>query len=942
MKHSDPQLTRLSELPSSDHHRASVNSTEELWTRVEQLLAVAGGQADSSNPSSVLFENLAKSIDRLRELLNERDRELARLTERSELLACAQAEAIVYSAEVIDELEQVKQSLSDARGAAEEAAKDNQRLADTIFERTNDAVMLFEDSICLACNDNTLRILNCEREQILGTWPAVFENAKKEDGSPAGTLLRSTLESIRQDGVCQLEVQLKSDLHQAFWSEITFSRFCMRGSTHVLVVVRDITARKHFEAELRRHRDFLNNIINAVPDQICVRALDQRLVLVNDAFCSAHAIDRETALGNDLNTLGLSDCFPPIEMAQEQISKGDPCKAIERTFTTTTGEHKIASIKQTMFADQDTGERFAIATSRDITDDRDREERMRLLASVFKGASEGVAILTQTGGVCEANPAFVSMVNDHLTKPLLQCRLDEALRVEIEGFSDALQSALSGNPWSGKASVRSNGWLVRSFWISLSLSSESQKQDRRIIALVSDITELENSQVELRRQAMHDNLTGLPNRVYFRDNLTRLVGLADQGGCELTVCFLDLDDFKHANDSLGHACGDQLLRLVAERIQMVMGKETFLARFGGDEFALILQRRHYSIEAQNARFDQLQLAFHEAFYIDDNEIHVGLSIGVTHCPDDSRDAGTLMRNADIAMYAAKNSGKNAIRHFQPEMQNQVDLRHRVQTNLRDALSDGEIEVHYQPKVFASTGQLAGCEALVRWRTSDGRYMPPNEFIPVAEQTGLIFPLGELVFEITADQAVQWHAAGIVPHIAVNVSPHQLRQKRFIDNLQNTLTRTGALAKWFELEITENAMMDDVEQNVRILKQLSAMGFSVAIDDFGTGYSSLSYLKSFKIHTLKIDISFIRDVTHDRQSAAIVRSITSLGTGLGLSVVAEGVETLEQAILLESMGCTILQGYFIGKPMPALQFRDWLDRWQKQSSLEHALELGAHI
>ena len=323
--------------------------------------------------------------------------------------------------------------------------------------------------------------------------------------------------------------------------------------------------------------------------------------------------------------------------------------------------------------------------------------------------------------------------------------------------------------------------------------------------------------------------------------------------------------------------------------------------------------------------ENLITAFREPFQLLDVEAVVGLSIGVTSYPEHATDVGTLMCNADIAMYASKTAGKSRIRIFTPEMQNGVNTRHQVETKLRRALNGGEINLCYQPKVNARTRAVSGCEALARWRTSDGNYIPPSEFIPIAEQTGLIIQLGEYVFYRAAEQACEWDAQGIRKTISVNVSPYQLRHPRFLEQLQITLKETGAAASWFELEITEYAMMDDVDYAIEIIGKLSEIGFQIAIDDFGTGYSSLSYLKNFTIDTLKIDLSFVRDVAHDSQSKAIIRSIVSLGTGLRLNVVAEGVETEEQADILATAGCTELQGYYFGRPMEVQQYMQWLQQ-----------------
>ena len=903
-------------------------SSDDLLDQVDRLLqlAVQGG-GKPANPDVQVVSSLVSALSEMREALADRDLRLAQMSERSEALAQAQADAIVHSAEIIDELETTKQHLSDARLAAEKAAQDTQRLADTVFERTNDGVLVFQDHRCIACNDNALQLLERDRDQIIGAWPDAFESATDEHGTSESQTLRDAYSAVTDQQPTSTEVLLEAKATSDFWAEITMSAFNMRDANHVLVVVRDITARKRFETELRRHRDFLDNIINAVPDQLTVKSTDRKIVLANDAFCLAHGVGRDEVLGETAAT------FLPAEVAthardiEDQLLATGACKTTEHEFRQPDGTRSVCSVKRSSF-ENETGDKYIVATSRDITDDRIREDRLRLLASVFNGSSEGVAILSPGGRIREANPAFFAMVSPFDQSPVEKL-LTDTLQFEIRDFGNVLAQVSQGAPWSGKARGRHHGQGDRSYWVSLSPSSETDEQSTRIIALVSDITELESTQEKLRRQALYDNLTGLPNRRFFRDHLQRLIAESSSTGDGISICFLDLDDFKHVNDSAGHSTGDCLLQAVARRIQDVVGGEAFVARFGGDEFAVIIAHGHQDPPRLSKTLDKLLGSFREPFRLHSTEAHVGLSIGVTSYPDHAHDADTLMCNADIAMYAAKSAGKNRVRFFAPEMQDDVNLRHEVQTRLRRALSQGEIRIFFQPKICAATGRPTGCEALARWQTQDGKFIPPSDFIPIAEQTGLILPLGEIVFQLAAKQACEWDAAGHLPAIAVNISPLQIRHPRFVQQLKSILEETGASAEWFELEITEHAMMDDVDYAIAVIDELAQLGFRIAVDDFGTGYSSLSYLKHFRIHTLKIDLSFVRDVTHDTQSNAVVRSIVSLGSGLGLAVVAEGVETAEQAAELSNIGCTVLQGYHIAKPMTADQYVQWLQRQTPQ-------------
>ncbi len=900
----------------------------ELVDRVDSILKIIS--EDAPEGDDYLINELANSLEEMREALSEKELQLTRMTEQSETLACAQADAIVHSAEIIDELETTKQQLFVARSVAEQAAQDTQRLADTIFERSHDGVLVFQNRKCTACNDNALKLFGCQRDDIIGAWPNSFESACFENGSSASSNLKEMYDAVTTQNVSSIEVLFQGTTGNSFWGEITLNTFSMQNTEHVLVVVRDITARKQHEVELRQHSNFVDNIINAVPDQLSVKTTDHKVVLANKAFCLAHGVTREEIIGQDANLLLPSNLGERLGEIEDQLVSTGESKTTEHQLFQLDGTHKIVSINRSLFNETTSGDQFIVATSRDITEDRLREDRLRLLASVFNGASEGVAILSPDGQVCEANPAFLNMITgdqNFVGKPF-----NEILAFDLSEFESVLQTVAMGNSWSGKASVNGENNSRFSFWVSLSPSLETTEKSNRIIALVSDITELENTQAELRYQAQFDTLTGLPNRRYFREQLQCLIQDYNSTGNHVTICFLDLDDFKHVNDSSGHAAGDRLLQSVGRRIKCIIGDDAFVARFGGDEFAIILSEGNNEPGYLQQKLNELLIAFREPFSIGNADAVVGLSIGVTSYPEHGTDIGALMCNADIAMYAAKEDGKNRVRIFTSEMQDGVNTRHQVHTKLRKALREGEIRPYFQPKVCAITKMPVGCEALARWQTQDGEFISPADFIPIAEQTGLILELGEQVLRQSAIQAYEWFASGLLPTIAVNVSPHQLRHPDFIEQLIKILEETGAQAEWLELEITENAMMDDVEHAISVIDKLSSLGFRVAIDDFGTGYSSLSYLKTFPINTLKIDISFVRDITHDSQSNAIVRSIISLGKGLGLSIVAEGVETLEQAEILSESGCTTLQGYYFGKPMDARQYEEWF-HLQKMSEVE---------
>ena len=419
--------------------------------------------------------------------------------------------------------------------------------------------------------------------------------------------------------------------------------------------------------------------------------------------------------------------------------------------------------------------------------------------------------------------------------------------------------------------------------------------------------------------AHHDELTGLPNRTLLTDRVEQAIARAQRGGGKLALLFLDLDRFKNVNDSLGHAVGDHLLQAVSQRLLTCLRYQDTAARLGGDEFIISLPDVTDGPEAARVAARILaELA--KPFNVSGHLLPAEASIGIALYPDDGDNAQTLMRNADTAMYHAKESGRANYQFFSAQMTERVSRRLSTETRLRRALEQGEFTLHYQPLIELASGRIDGAEALARWPQPDQRRMvSPAEFIPVAEDTGLIVPLGEWVLREACLQAQAWQAVQPGVRVAVNLSPRQFRQKQLVVMVEQALRDSGLPPSLLELELTEGMLMHHADETVQTLEQLHEMGVRLAIDDFGTGYSSLSYLKRFPIHTLKIDRSFVQDLSHDPDDAAIVTAIIAMARGLDLSVTAEGVETEEQAAFLRSLSCRLAQGFHFGRPMPAAEF-----------------------
>ena len=452
-----------------------------------------------------------------------------------------------------------------------------------------------------------------------------------------------------------------------------------------------------------------------------------------------------------------------------------------------------------------------------------------------------------------------------------------------------------------------NEWVVR-------------RQVETLEKVVTDRTEgLEAANAQLRYLATHDALTGLPNRALLEDRISQAITLADRSGQSFALMLLDLDRFKSINDSMGHRAGDELLKEVAQRLRSVVRGVDTVARLGGDEFVVILQSATERAECLQVA-ERTLAALAPAIRIQGVELHAACSIGIAFHPADGDSMAVLLNHADVAMYCAKQRGRNSILCFAPSMSAMTQEKLSLERELASALQLGQLELHYQPKVDTVTGEVSGAEALIRWRHPDRGLIPAADFIPIAEECGLIGVIGDWVVREACRQGRAWQDAGLPPvRIAVNLSPTQFRHGNLLATIRHALHDARLEAHFLEVELTESAVMIEPEASVTILEQLSQMGVLVSVDDFGTGYSSMSYLRRLPVDKLKIDREFIREVISRPDDASIVRAIVSLAHSLRLKVVAEGVETAEQLAFLQTLGCDQYQGYYFSPAIPAEDF-----------------------
>ncbi|MFN2359798.1 MAG: EAL domain-containing protein [Marinobacter sp.] len=477
--------------------------------------------------------------------------------------------------------------------------------------------------------------------------------------------------------------------------------------------------------------------------------------------------------------------------------------------------------------------------------------------------------------------------------------------------------------WQGEInSTRRNG---ERFWEQLIVTpiKNSNGEATGYLILGEDISIRKRYEQQLLRQANYDILTGLPNRMLALDRLKLALAQARRESSLVGVMFLDLDNFKHINDTLGHDAGDNLLIEAARRISSCLRGTSTVARLGGDEFLVILPGLT-GPEATSQVAERILKTFAPPYLLNGQEVFVTTSIGIAIFPNDSDNSGTLLQHADAAMYQAKHKGKSSYAHFAPEMTEVSHERLQMESLMRRALEQNEFELYYQPIVHTDSGELCSAEALLRWNNQGLGMVMPDRFIPLAEETGLITPIGEWVLQEACLAAMRWkETTGTSIGVSVNVSPRQFRDPGFIDTVMNALETSGLEPQQLELEITERLILDNTIETADILRQLDQSGIRLSVDDFGTGYSALSYLKSYPFDTLKVDKSFVHDVMNEKDDAALVKAIINMAHSLGLRVIAEGVEEEAQTHFLKQEGCDYSQGYFYSRPLPEDAFHEWL-------------------
>ncbi|HUJ01981.1 MAG TPA: EAL domain-containing protein [Usitatibacter sp.] len=750
------------------------------------------------------------------------------------------------------------------------------------------------------------------RDELLGRSSGHTAAPDLEEGADARADPRTyeTTFSDARDGARHEVLVNKAPFHAASGE--------FAGTVGVLV---DITTRKALEAQTRQSHERLRSVIHAAPIAIIARDLDGVIRMWNPAAERLFGWSEEEVL--ETNTLLVPErLVPDARELRRRAQAGEVIWVEETRRLRRDGSEVDVSLSMSPVYGEHNEVIGTMVTLTDISRRkiaeqalRESEEQLRLAMDAAQMGiwywevdtdrflhSEGLSVLF---GGRAADPISHYRVFQQLLHPedreLLEATLRHAIRRGVDFQIDYRVVWPDG----------STHWLTNRGQIHRGADGRAQ----RVIGVSMDITDRKLAEQRIAHMAHHDALTGLPNRVLLRDRIQQAIAHAHRDGTQLAVLFLDLDRFKTINDSLGHQLGDRLLQSVASRILVCVREGDTVARVGGDEFVIAIPGLGSAADASAVGSKILEVLA-SAFHLNGSDLHVSGSIGISLYPSDGADAETLMRNADTAMYHAKDSGRGKLQFFTQHMNVAAQHRLALENALRRALESREFEVHYQPLFELRDRTITGFEALLRWRTPDGELVSPGQFIAAAEESGLIVPIGDWVLREALAQAKSWQSAGRPVMLSVNVSANQLARPSFVERLRALIAETDLDPGLLELEVTEGVIVEGAGEAREALDQIAALGVGIAIDDFGTGYSGLAYLKRLPIDTVKIDQSFVRDLTVDPDDAAIVTAIVAMASSLGVDVVAEGVETQAQLEALRRLECHRAQGYLLARPMDA--------------------------
>lgn len=778
------------------------------------------------------------------------------------------------------------------------------------------------DGQCVLANPAAAALVGGSQAQLLA------QNFHRIGSWRQSGLYDAACRALQTDTPIVLEVRFVSTFGSALWITAQFARFTIQGEPHLMLVIHDVTATRQATQALAERELAFRNLADNVPDNVVRYDLEGRAIFVNRKLESTLGRPADQLVGKTLEEWGDREVIERYgELLATVIGVGASGAAatFEQQVPGPDGDVRYHLIRIVPEPGPDGRPQSVLAVGRDITDEKIAEEKLRLAASVFHNTAEGVLITDAEGTILSVNPAFCAITG--YSEGEAVGRTPRILRSDHQGpeFYLAMWNALlNEGHWEGEIWNRRRNGEAYLEWLTINRIDDQSGKPVRYVSVFHDITEMRNKDEHIRHLAFHDALTGLPNRSLMQDRLQHAMNRCSREQRRLSVTFIDLDRFKSINDSLGHDVGDLLLQVVAERLRGRLRSMDTVARLGGDEFVVLVEDLQ-AVGDSACLAQDLIAEIARPIILREHRIEIGASMGMAFFPEDGDDPLELMKRADMAMYAAKAAGRNTYRFFQQEMLDLTSARLSLEIELRHAIANGELALHYQPKVDLASGRDCGVEALLRWNHPQRGLVPPGDFIPLAEESGLIVDIGDWVLSAACQQMAAWRAAGRSINVAVNISMRQLGEGDLVERIAKLTERHGLKPADLSLELTESVVMADPESIAGLFARLREAGVTVAVDDFGTGYSSLAYLRRLPIDVLKIDRSFVMDADHDEEDAQIVKTIVALGQALKLTVVAEGIESPGQAELLRAMGCDQAQGYLFSRPVPAEELVQWLDR-----------------
>ncbi|MDD5388599.1 MAG: PAS domain S-box protein [Gallionellaceae bacterium] len=848
--------------------------------------------------------------------------------------------ALTLSATLIDEAPALIVQLENVT----ESVRTKERLARfrTALDASDDAIYLIDRARMrfVDVNQTACKQMGYSRVELLSMAPQDIKPlleerdlARKFDQILADTTRAGRIETLhqRKDG-------------STFPVEVALRGFVSEGRPMLVAVARDISQRKQAEAELKESEERFRATFQQAAVGIAHVAADGRWLRVNEKLSAIVGYSREELLRLDFQSITHPDDLSEDLEYMRQVLNGEiDSYRVEKRYLHKDGGTVWAGVTVSLVRTPGGQPKYFISVIEDISARKQTEESLLLAQRALEASGNGIVITDcrqADNPIVYVNPAFERITGYQAAEALgRNCRFlhgEEGNQAGTQALSQAVRDS-----HEAKVVVRNYRKDGRPFWNEL-LIAPVRAEDGTIthfVGVQNDITLQKQAEENLLHMATHDALTGLPNRSLLQDRIGQAIGHANRERRGVAVLFIDIDRFKNINDSLGHTTGDALITTLARRLRDAVRMVDTVARVGGDEFVVVLT--DVSRESDITQIiPNLLAAVTQPVAVEGHELSVTASIGISLYPRDGKDVMSLLKNADTAMYRAKDAGRNGFRFYTQEMNADAVDRLRLENDLRKAIQGNELVVYYQPQVDAETGRIVAAEALLRWRHPSHGLVAPNEFIPLAEETGLIVPIGEWVLRSVCAQLRGWREAGLPePRIAVNLSPRQFRQPDIVEMIAAAARDYGLPSQCLELEITEGSLMHNPDEAAILLSELSRRGFSLAVDDFGTGYSSLAYLKRFPLHALKIDRSFVGDIESNRDSAAIATAVIALAHSLGLKVVAEGVEQEVQMEFLRGLKCDFAQGYLYGRPLPA---EDFMALLEKQKCLIKKTPLGQPI